>query len=125
FSVGARHAGIVLALAIIAPLLASNLETAGTRAETAATTVILEGRIPIQKKIPVALGIRDEFDAAQSGRIPDLPAPFQPPRPRARAPVRTAAARQWATPWWPRSSRRPRGASGRRPSGRRSSPPSP
>lgn len=77
FSIAARHAGLVLALAAIAPLLSSDLDAAGETAKTAATTVILEGRIGIQSKVPVALGVRDEFEAAQAGRIPDLARPFE------------------------------------------------
>ena len=31
----------------------------------------------LQSKIPVALGVRDEFEAAQDGKVPDLAKPFE------------------------------------------------
>ncbi|HEX9415364.1 MAG TPA: MFS transporter [Gaiellaceae bacterium] len=76
-SVGARHIGLVLGLLAIAPVLASTVSTAGEQATTNATKTILDARLPLTKKVPIALAIRDEFDRAQDGAIPDLAKPFE------------------------------------------------
>jgi MFS family permease len=75
-SVGARHLGLVLGLLAIAPVLASSVSTAGDRATVNATRTILDARLPLTKKIPIALALRDEFDRAKDGEIPNLAKPF-------------------------------------------------
>jgi hypothetical protein len=75
-SVGARHLGLVLGLAVIAPLIASTVSTAGDRATVNATASVLDARLPVTKKVPIALALRDEFDRAQDGEIPNLQKPF-------------------------------------------------
>jgi MFS family permease len=75
-TIGVRHLGLVLALALIAPLLASTLPPAGHRAELRATAVLLDAPIGLDRKIPVALDARAEFARAQAGEIPDLARPF-------------------------------------------------
>ncbi len=75
-TIGARHLGLVVALVLIAPLLARDLEPAGERATLNATAVILEGEIPLTKKIPLALDMSEVFGQARRGEIPDLTGPF-------------------------------------------------
>jgi predicted MFS family arabinose efflux permease len=75
-TIGIRHAGLVLALALIAPLLASSLPKAGDRATLEATAVLLDAPIGLQKKVPIALDVAADFDRAQDGEIPDLSKPF-------------------------------------------------
>jgi MFS family permease len=75
-SVGARHVGLVIGLAAIAPLIASNVESAGAKATTSATAAVLDAHISVFKKVPIALALRDEFEKAQAGEIPDLAKPF-------------------------------------------------
>jgi hypothetical protein len=75
-TVGARHAGLVLALALIAPLLSHTLESGGQRALLAGTRVILDGDVPLTKKVPIALDLRDALDQAPKGKVPDLAEPF-------------------------------------------------
>ena len=75
-TIGVRHLGLVLALACIAPLLASELPPAGHRAELRATAVLLDAPIGLSSKIPVALDARAEFARAKAGEIPDLARPF-------------------------------------------------
>lgn len=77
WSIGARHAGLVLALVLVAPLLAHDLERGGDRATLAGTAVILDAPLPLSKKIPIALDLRNAFDEAQQGEIPDLSQPFE------------------------------------------------
>jgi MFS family permease len=75
-TVGARHAGFVLALALIAPLLASRVPAAGDRALLRGTAVLLDAPIGLDKKVPVALDLHKAFDRAQAGETPDLKQPF-------------------------------------------------
>jgi predicted MFS family arabinose efflux permease len=75
-TVGARHVGLVLALAVIAPLLASKIPAAGDKALLRGTAVLLDAPIGLDKKVPVALDLRSAFDKAREGETPDLAEPF-------------------------------------------------
>jgi predicted MFS family arabinose efflux permease len=75
-TVGARHLGLVLSLALIAPLLASTAPDAGDKALLRGTAVLLDAPIGLDKKVPVALDLRKAFDRAQQGETPDLRQPF-------------------------------------------------
>jgi hypothetical protein len=75
-TIGVRHAGLVLAIALIAPLLASRLPAAGDRATLEATAVLLDAPIGLSKKVPIALDVAADFDRAQDGEVPDLAKPF-------------------------------------------------
>ena len=75
-TVGARHVGLVLALALIAPLLASKVPSAGDRALLRGTAVMLDAPVGLDKKVPVALDLRSAFAKAQEGETPDLAEPF-------------------------------------------------
>jgi MFS family permease len=75
-SLGTRHAGLVLGLVLIAPLLAHDLDRGGDRATLNATAVILDAPLPITTKIAIALDLRDEFERTRSGALPDLATPF-------------------------------------------------
>jgi MFS family permease len=75
-SVAARHAGFVLGLVVIAPVLAANV-TAGTKdAMRATTAVVLDSPISLRNKINVALDLRDLVEQAPRGQVPDVSAPF-------------------------------------------------
>ena len=76
-TVGVRHLGLVVALAVGAPLLAGDLVAAADIAKLNATAVIIDGQIPATTKIPLALDIRDELDRAPRGEIPDFSASFE------------------------------------------------
>jgi hypothetical protein len=75
-TVGARHLGLVLAIALIAPLLASKVPAAGDRALLKGTAVLLDAPIGLDKKVPVALDLRGAFAQARAGVTPDLAEPF-------------------------------------------------
>jgi hypothetical protein len=75
-TVGARHIGLVLAIALIAPLLASKAPAAGDQALLRGTAVLLDAPIGLDKKVPVALDLRKAFARAQEGETPDLKEPF-------------------------------------------------
>jgi hypothetical protein len=76
-TVGMRHAGLVLALGVVAPILTTDLYAAADVATLNATAVIIDGRIPATTKVPLALDIRDTLEAAPEGEIPDLDAAFE------------------------------------------------
>lgn len=75
-SIGARHAGLVIALALVAPLLSHDLTSAGRQALLGGTKVILDGDVPLRQKVPIALDLRDAVVTAPKGVVPDLAAPF-------------------------------------------------
>lgn len=75
-SVGARHVGLVLGLALIAPLLGMGLDAGGERATIDATAVVLDAPLPLAQKLPVAQDLAAEFERTPDGAIPDLTAPF-------------------------------------------------
>jgi MFS family permease len=75
-TVGARHVGLVAALALVAPVLSDTLPSAAHRAERQATAVLLDAPVALTKKLPVALDLGSAFHRARSGQLPDLAEPF-------------------------------------------------
>ena len=75
-TVCARHVGLVLALAVIAPLLASKVPAAGDKALLRGTAVLLDAPVGLDKKVPVALDLRKAFERANEGETPDLAESF-------------------------------------------------
>lgn len=75
-TIGVRHLGLVLALGLIAPLLASSVPAAGHRAELRATAVLLDAPISLTSKLPIAYDLVGLFRQAQEGEVPDLAEPF-------------------------------------------------
>jgi MFS family permease len=75
-TVAARHAGLVASLALVAPILAHELPSAGRHAELQATKLILDSPVGLTTKVPVALDLGRAFQRAKSGELPDLRAPF-------------------------------------------------
>ncbi len=72
WSVGSRHAGLVLALALIGPLLAFELESASDTASLAGASIVMEAPIKLTTKVPIALDLRDTLEGARRGEVPDL-----------------------------------------------------
>ena len=89
-TVGARHLGLVASVALIAPLLTHDLDASQTPATLAGTRVILDSPIRVTDKVPIALAMRDEFQSAQTGSIPDLAKPFDDRGARTDATLRAA-----------------------------------
>ena len=71
-TVGMRHVGLVLALAVVAPILSTDLTAASDVATLNATAVIIDGQIPASTKVPLAIDIRDALERAPEAEIPDL-----------------------------------------------------
>src|SRR6185312_6685048 len=75
-TIGVRHLGLVLALGLIAPLLASSVPPAGHRAELRATAVLLDAPISLTTKLPVAYDLVRLFKTARAGEVPELDEPL-------------------------------------------------
>jgi MFS family permease len=75
-TIGARHAGLVVALALIAPFLSHDLEQGGKNALLRGTKVALDGNAPLRQKVPIALDLRKALEQAPKGAVPDLAEPF-------------------------------------------------
>ncbi len=75
-TIGIRHLGLVLALAVIAPILATQLPSAGHRVTLEATSVLLDAPIGLGTKVPVAVAVAAELRKARAGEVPNLRKPF-------------------------------------------------
>ena len=75
-SIGARHAGLVLGLALIAPVLSSSLESGIERATLGATHTMLTTDLDLSEKLPVTWDMRSAIEAAPKGQVPDLATVF-------------------------------------------------
>jgi MFS family permease len=75
-SIGARHAGLVLGLALIAPVLSSSLTAGIERATLGATQTMLTTDLPLSDKVPVTWALRNAIEKAPRGQVPDLAAEF-------------------------------------------------
>jgi hypothetical protein len=89
-TIAARHAGLVLGLALVAPLLTGALDRAGERALLGGTKEILDANVPLRKKVPIALALRDALETAPKGEVPDLTKPFDDAGARTNTHVREA-----------------------------------
>ncbi|MET0147291.1 MAG: MFS transporter [Ilumatobacteraceae bacterium] len=75
-SIGARHAGLVVGLVLIAPVLSSSLEAGIGRATLSATSTMLETELPLSDKLPVTWALRTAIEDAPRGQVPDLAGEF-------------------------------------------------
>ena len=78
WTLAARHAGVVLGLLLLAPVLTSALETSRDEAVRAGTAAVLDSRIPALDKLRVAQDVLDEVDEAEErGELPDVAAALE------------------------------------------------
>jgi MFS family permease len=75
WTIASRHAGVVLGLLLLSPLLASALERNQDEALRAGAAAVLDSRIPPLDKLAVAQDVLVEVDRAD-GRVPDVAAAF-------------------------------------------------
>jgi predicted MFS family arabinose efflux permease len=75
-TIGARHAGLVLALVLVAPVLSSDLQQGTRDALLGGTKVLLNADIPIRQEVPIVLDLGKALKRAQRGTVPDLAQPF-------------------------------------------------
>jgi MFS family permease len=75
-SIAARHAGFVLGLALIAPVLSASLNEGALEATRATTAEVLDAPISLRTKVSLALDLRDLVADAPRGEVPDPSLPF-------------------------------------------------
>lgn len=71
WTIGARHLGVVVGLAILTPVFTADLRDAQQPAEQAITALVLDSPLTPESKIAVAQGLGDVL-ADQRGEVPDL-----------------------------------------------------
>lgn len=72
WSVGARHAGLVLGLVLLTPLLTADLNDVSDRAELAGASALIDAPLSIEDKIAVGRGLEQAIETAPAGEVPDL-----------------------------------------------------
>jgi MFS family permease len=70
-TITARHAGVVLGLAVLTPIITVDLRDAQTPAQEAITAAVLDAPLPGSTKIALAQQLGDRL-LAERGRVPDL-----------------------------------------------------
>jgi hypothetical protein len=71
WTIGARHAGVVLGLAILTPVFTADLRDAQRPAQEAITALVVDAPLRAESKIALAQGLSDRL-TAERGRVPDL-----------------------------------------------------
>ena len=105
WTIAARHAGVVLGLAILTPVFTGDLRDAQVPAQEAITALVLDAPVRAQDKIALAQGLSDQL-TQERGRVPDLhPAFARLDLPAARASGRRSSSNEISTTSW--SARRP------------------
>jgi MFS family permease len=94
-SISFRHAGLVLGLVLIAPVLTSSMDAGTDRATLGATRTLLEAQVPLNDKVSVVWDLRTAIEGAPRGQMPDLAKVFNDHGARSNA--RLAAARDSLT----------------------------
>jgi hypothetical protein len=78
WTLAARHAGVVLGLLLLAPVLTTALEQSQDEAVRAGAAAVLDSRIPPLDKLSLAQDVLDEVDAAKDdGKLPDVAVAFE------------------------------------------------
>jgi hypothetical protein len=71
WTIGARHAGVVLGLAILTPVFTADLRDAQVPAQEAITALVLDAPLQTNDKIALAKNLSDQL-SREHGRVPDL-----------------------------------------------------
>jgi MFS family permease len=72
WSVGVRHAGLVLGLVLLTPLLTADLSDVADRAQLAGASALIDAPLSIEDKIAVGQNLEEAIDSAPAGEVPDL-----------------------------------------------------
>lgn len=75
WTIGARHVGVVLGLAILTPVFTADLKDAQVPAQQAITSLVLDAPLAPQDKIAVAEALGHEL-SSQQNQVPDLHGAF-------------------------------------------------
>jgi MFS family permease len=76
WTIGARHVGVVVGLAILTPVFTADLRDAEAPAEEAIASLVLDAPLEAQVKIAVAEALGREL-SGQEGQVPDLHRAFE------------------------------------------------
>lgn len=76
WTIAARHAGVVLGLAILTPVFTADLRNAQPPAEDAITALVLDAPLTAQDKTAIAGGLAAQLKQ-DHGRVPDLSPAFE------------------------------------------------
>jgi MFS family permease len=76
WTIAARHAGVVVGLAILTPIFTADLRHAETPAKEAIASLVLDAPLPASTKLDLAAGLGRRL-AAERGRVPDLRPAFK------------------------------------------------
>lgn len=74
-TIAARHAGIVVGILLLAPILSNQLDTQRERAQAASTSLLLDAGLPPDTKVALAEAIGAQIDQAD-GQLPDIAPAF-------------------------------------------------
>ena len=78
WTLAARHAGVVLGLLLLAPMLTAALDRNEDEALRAGVAEVLDSRIPAIEKLRLAQDVLDQVDSAGgNGELPDVGAAFE------------------------------------------------
>ncbi len=87
WTISARHAGVVIGLAILTPVFTADLREAQTPAEEAIARLVLDAPLPASTKLELAEQLGRRL-SAERGRVPDLRPAFKAlPVPATQAPA--------------------------------------
>jgi predicted MFS family arabinose efflux permease len=75
WTIAARHAGVVVGLAILTPIFTADLRHAESPAKEAIASLVLDSPLPASTKIDLAEGLGRQLEA-ERGRVPDLAPAF-------------------------------------------------
>jgi MFS family permease len=75
-TIAARHAGVVVGLALLTPVFTADLDRNRDAALKAGTAILLDSRVPPGEKIALARQVLLRVTAAH-GRLPDIDPPFE------------------------------------------------
>ena len=75
WTIGARHLGVVVGLAILTPVFVADLQAAQVPAQEAITSLVLDAPLTAQDKVSLARALGDEL-SDQQGQVPDLDRAF-------------------------------------------------
>jgi hypothetical protein len=93
WTIAARHAGVVVGLAILTPIFTADLQHAQTPAEEAIASLVIDAPLPASTKLGLAEQLGRRL-TAERGRVPDLRPAFQAVRlPASQAPAAEALER--------------------------------
>ena len=77
WTVVARHAGLVVALVAVTPILVSSLTDLETDAEAVGGDLVLESRLPLAEKVPLLIALAEATEEV-GAEVPDLRPALEP-----------------------------------------------